>query len=85
MDKFTITPNGINHNEAPLFVANWFNGEIKAPPPSTDSFYYEGSGENDRILIYQIEWKNETPGKEAFHKLMDETITALDNWIAERF
>jgi hypothetical protein len=50
MEKFTITPNGINHNSKPAFVANWFNGDIKAEENDRESFYYEGSGENEDYL-----------------------------------
>ncbi len=85
MEKFTITPNGINHNSKPAFVANWFNGEITPPQGDLESFYYEGSGENDSLLIFKIEWQDKTPDQEQFNILMDESITALDNWIAQRF
>ena len=85
MEKFTITPSRINHNEKPAFHASWFSGEVKAPQDSHDSFYYEGSGENDRLLIYKIKWQDETPTQELFNSLMDEAISAIDNWISDRF
>jgi protein-tyrosine phosphatase len=85
MEKFNVTPSQINHNEKPAFNASWFSGEIKAPVNSHNSFYYEGSGENDALLIYKIEWQDETPDQESFNNLMDEAISAIDNWISERF
>ena len=85
MEKFNVTPSQISHNEKPCFVANWFNGSIKAPEETCESFYYEGSGENDGILIYKIEWQDETPDQEPFNNLMDEAISAIDNWISDRF
>ena len=74
-----------NHNQNPAFTANWFSGEVKAPENSFKSFYHEGGGDNDSILIYGIKWQNGTPTKEGFNRLMDEAITAIDNWIAARF
>lgn len=86
MDKFTITPDGINHLETPAFKASWFSGEINPPEQDTrESYYYAGSGGNDRILIYGIKWQDETPDQGHFNCLMDQAITALDHWIAERF
>ena len=85
MEKFIITPSKINHAEKPIFYANWFSGEIKAPEESLDNFYYEGSGGNDRILIYGIKWQRKTPSQEDFNSLMDKAITAIDSWITERF
>ncbi len=85
MEKFTILPNGINHNEAPAFIAKWFTGKVKAPEDSLNSFYYEGSGNSDQILIYSIEWQYELPSQDEFNNLMDKAISAIDSWIAERF
>ncbi len=78
-------PNGISHHQKPAFNARWFSGDIKPPENSRDSFLYEGSGGNDKLLIYGIEWQDETPDQEQFNVLMDEAITAIDNWISERF
>ncbi len=85
MEKFTILPNGINHNESPVFIAKWFSGDIKAPEDSLNSFYHEGSGQDDQILIYSIEWQSEPLSQEEFNSLMDKAISAIDNWIADRF
>lgn len=85
MEQFTILPNSINHNESPAFIAKWFSGVVTPPEASLNSFYYEGSGQDDQILIYSIEWQDETPSQEEFNSLMDEAISAIDSWIAERF
>ena len=85
MEKFTITPSKITHNEKPAFHASWFSGEIEAPQDSLNSFYYEGSGGNDQLLIYGIKWQDEKPDQEPFNDLMDEAISAIDNWISQRF
>ena len=85
MEKFSLTPSKINHNETPVFNASWFSGEITPPEKSQDSFYYEGSGGNDRILIYSIQWQDSPSNQDQFNILMDEAITAIDNWISQRF
>ncbi len=85
MDSFTVMPNGITHHQSPAFVAKWFSGDIKAPEDSLNSFYYEGSGQNDQILIYNIEWHDESPSQEQFNGLMDAAISVIDHWIAEQF
>ncbi len=86
MEKFTITPNGINHNESPVFVAGWNSGEeAEAMKTEAEGFFSEGSGELDQLLISPIEWQDGTPQPEQFTALMSEAVTALDNWIAERF
>ena len=85
MEKFSLTPSRISHNENPVFNASWFSGEITAPEKGQDNFYYEGSGGNDRILIYGIKWQDYSPSKEQFNTLMDKAIAAIDNWISERF
>ena len=85
MDKFTIMPNGISHNETPFFHARWTSGKSKEiPQNSQTSFYYEGSGEEDRILIDHIEWENVTLNQDQFNSLMNEAVTAIDNWICEQ-
>ncbi len=85
MDKFTVTAQGIKHNESPAFVANWFSGDEAQENKDQNSFYYEASGGFDQLLISQIEWQNEKPNQEQFNQIMDEAITAIDSWIAERF
>lgn len=84
MEKFTITPKGINHNQAPAFVANWVSGDEVPENRDAKSFYYEASGGLDQLLIYRIDWQDDKPEKEQFNQIMDEAITALDNWISER-
>jgi len=84
MDKFTVTPQGINHNESPAFIANWFNGNEALENKDQNSFYYEASGGLDQLSICKIEWQNEKPDQEQFNKIMDEAITAIDKWISDR-
>jgi len=87
MDKFTITPNKISHNEKPEFQANWLSGEAEASPYSTNisDFCYDGSGGDDRLLISGIKWQTNTPAQKQFNGLMNKAISAIDNWISERF
>ncbi|NOR70850.1 MAG: hypothetical protein GQ532_14350 [Methylomarinum sp.] len=84
MDKFTVTQQGINHNEIPAFVANWFSGDEALENKEPDSLYYEASGGLDQLLICKIEWQNEKPDQERFNQIMDEAITAIDKWISDR-
>ena len=84
MDKFTVTPQSISHNESPAFVAKWFSGDEALENKDQNSFYYEASGGLDQLLISQIEWQDEKPSQEKFNSLMDEAITAIDKWIVER-
>jgi hypothetical protein len=84
MDKFTITPNGINHNQSPVFHAIWFNGEEAEENRDEHGYFFKASGDNDRLLINRVDWQDEKPEPEQYNILMDEAITALDNWISER-
>ena len=85
MEKFTITPNGINHNQSPAFVAAWLSGEeAEASRQAEGGYYYQGSGEYDQLLINPIEWQDDQPEDEEYQTLMDAAITALDSWIMAR-
>lgn len=83
MEKFTLTPDQIQHNEIPAFTAHWNSG-IAAPESGAACYYHEGSGIEDSILIDNIVWAGATPDQEAFNTLMDAAITAIDHWISER-
>ena len=80
----SITPNGINHNQTPAFVASWVSGDEVPENKDAESFYYEASGGLDQLLICQIDWQDGKPEPEPYNILMDEAITALDNWISDR-
>ncbi|SMG66522.1 hypothetical protein BMETH_625_2 [methanotrophic bacterial endosymbiont of Bathymodiolus sp.] len=84
MERFIITPSGISHNQSPVFHAVWFNGEEAEENRSEHSYFFEASGDSDRLLISRIVWDDEKPESEKYNILMDESITALDNWISER-
>ncbi|ORU94770.1 MAG: hypothetical protein A6F70_09905 [Cycloclasticus sp. symbiont of Bathymodiolus heckerae] len=84
MDKFTVMPQSINHNESPAFVANWFSGDEVQENREEDSFYYEADGGLGQLLICRIKWQDEKPQPEEYNYLMDRAIVAIDNWISER-
>lgn len=84
MEKFTITPQGINHNESPAFVAVWFSGDEALENQNQDGYYFDGDGQATEILITRIEWQDEKPDAEEYNHLMDRAITAIDNWIIDR-
>ena len=84
MEKFTITPDQIQHNEIPVFTAAWKSG-IEAPVFGSAYYYHQGSSLIDSILIDDIVWSGAKPDPEAFNALMDEAVTAIDDWISARF
>lgn len=84
MEKFTVMPQGINHNESPVFVANWFSGDEVQENHEEDSFYYEADGGLGQLLICRIKWQDEKPQPEEYNYLMDRAIVAIDNWISEQ-
>ncbi len=48
-------------------------------------WYDEDTGnEDDRLLIFDFEWKNGVPEQAIFEELMKNAGSALDNWISER-
>ncbi len=85
MPNFIVTPNGIRHPEKPAFRACWISGDVAVPDDGYERFYHEGSGEYDGLLIYKIEWADETPDRYRYADLMNQAVTAIDGWIAERF
>lgn len=49
-------------------------------------WYDEDTGnEDDRLLIFDFEWKDGVPEQARFEELMKKAGNALDNWISERF
>lgn len=85
MEKFSITPNSIHHNENPVFQAHWISGEIQPLKDNPTNFYYAGSGENDSLLLTHMEWQDKKPEPADYDQLMDTAISAIDHWISQRF
>ena len=86
LEQWEITPETITHTGKPAFKASWLSGE----PPELENikglfWYDEDTGnEDDRLLIFDFEWKNGVPEQAIFEELMKNAGSALDNWISER-
>ncbi len=58
---------------------------MEAPVFSAAYYYHQGSSLIDSILIENIEWLGDKPYPDVFNVLMDEVVTAFDDWISKRF
>lgn len=84
--QWDITPETITHTGTPAFKASWRSGEPEFENISGLFWYEENSGsEDDTLLIFDFEWQNGAPDQAVFEELMKSGVSALDNWISERF
>ena len=73
----------IRHNALPRFCAYWTSGGGKPPP--LEPFWSDlGSGEDDRLHLYGIQWLDGSPDAEACRRIMQEAAKAIDEWIVRR-
>ena len=86
LEQWEITPETITHTGKPAFKASWLSGEPSELENIKGLFWYdEDTGnEDDRLLIFDFEWKNGVPEQAIFEELMKNAGSALDNWISER-
>lgn len=86
LDQWKITPETITHTGKPAFKASWISGETDLENISGLFWHDENSGSgDDSLLIFDFEWKNGAPEQAVFEELMKSAVSALDEWISERF
>jgi hypothetical protein len=73
----------ITHVVVPRFTARWTTGAFPLDEVREGGFFWtdEGSGEEDAIHLYGLEWEDEAPERKAFERLMKYTVNAIDRYI----
>jgi hypothetical protein len=84
--QWNITPEKITHTGKPACFKSWLSGEPDFENITGLFWHEENSGsEDDALLIFDSEWQNGAPNQAVFEKLMESAVSALDEWISERF
>lgn len=85
-EQWEITPKTITHAGKPAFKASWLSGRADLKDIKGLFWHDVDTGnEDDRLLIFDFEWKNGVPEQARFEEVMKKAGNVLDNWISERF
>ncbi len=74
----------IKHNALPRFRAYWTSGTAKEAAPLEPFWKDTGSGEDDCLYLYGLQWIDTPPDEQTFERLMKETARVIDKWIASQ-
>ena len=74
----------ITHHAAPRFCAYWTNGTAKSAVPFDVFWSDAGTGIDDSISLFDVQWTDPHPEGLALQALMHEAAKAVDEWIANR-
>lgn len=72
--------NYMIHQETPRFTARWCFGPPATPPADPERIFVE-DGEGDAVHVYDFLWIDEAPDEQAFNKLMNDAVNAVDQWL----
>lgn len=68
-EQWEITPEIIAHAGKPAFKASWLSGKAEPKDIKGLFWYDEDTGnEDDRLLIFDFEWKNGEPEQAIFER-----------------
>ena len=89
MERWSFEQNAagrsvIRHNAYPRFCAYWTSGAATEAAPLEPWWSDAGSGQEDRLHLYGIEWIDTTPEAQAVEHHMQEAAKAIDAWIVNR-
>ena len=79
-----IEPGKLEHRAAPGLQARWQTGPEALEAITGLCWSDDGLSEDESIHVYAIEWSGAPPDQAGFERLMDEAVSAIDQWIRAR-
>lgn len=74
----------IRHSAPPRFCAYWTSGAAQDAAPLEPYWTDAGSGADDALHLYGLQWIDAPPDAETAARLMRETAAVIDEWIVKQ-
>lgn len=72
----------IAHLDRPRFCAHWVTGTDLLATIDGPCWSDAGTDDDDSIQLYAFQWTDPMPAQAAFEQLMQQAVSAIDDWIA---
>ena len=72
----------VSHHAAPRFTVLWTSGADELAGIDGPCWTSEGSDDEDTLHIFGFTWTDPAPAQQGFERLMQQTATAIDEWIS---